>query len=354
MLVPAGVCLLAGLDAALLLLDLPAPVRLDRLPDVHGMLLVFGFVGTLVALERSIALGARWGMAAPAALGAGGLALLTPLPVQTGKALLAVGAATLVAVYGGLWRRLPGAAAAAQGEALLAQAGGAVAATGGTVLWLGGADVPVVLPWAVGFVVLTVAGERLELARVVTLDRERLRTFLVCAGLVFVTMPAALLWPDVGTPLMGAALVALVGWLARHDVARRTVHAHGQARFMAACLLAGYAWLAVAGTTWLLTGPAVDGPRYDAVVHAVFLGFTLSMIMAHAPVILPAVLRRPLPYHRWLWAPVALLQVSLLVRIGVGDARGLTAGWQLGGTLGIAAILLFAAVAVRTVLRAGR
>ena len=39
------------------------------------------------------------------------------------------------------------------------------------------------------------------------------------------------------------------------------------------------------------------GPAYDAVVHAVFLGFTLSMIMAHAPVILPAVLRRPLPYR---------------------------------------------------------
>jgi hypothetical protein len=62
---PAAICLLAGLDGAFLLLDLPAPVRLDRLPEVHGMLMVFGFVGTLVALERAVALGASWAFAAP-------------------------------------------------------------------------------------------------------------------------------------------------------------------------------------------------------------------------------------------------------------------------------------------------
>ena len=66
-LLPAGLSLLAGLDAALLLLHLPAPVTTTRLPEVHGMLLVLGFVGTLVALERAVALGARWGLIAPVA-----------------------------------------------------------------------------------------------------------------------------------------------------------------------------------------------------------------------------------------------------------------------------------------------
>ncbi len=42
----AGLSLLAGLDAALLLLGLPAPVTTERLPEVHGILLVIGFVGT--------------------------------------------------------------------------------------------------------------------------------------------------------------------------------------------------------------------------------------------------------------------------------------------------------------------
>jgi peptide chain release factor 1 len=39
MLAPAGLALLAGLDAALMLLGVPAPVRVDRLPEVHGMLM---------------------------------------------------------------------------------------------------------------------------------------------------------------------------------------------------------------------------------------------------------------------------------------------------------------------------
>ena len=55
-LLPAALALLAGLDAALMLLGLPAPVTAERLPDVHGMLLVLGFVGTLIALERAVAL----------------------------------------------------------------------------------------------------------------------------------------------------------------------------------------------------------------------------------------------------------------------------------------------------------
>lgn len=40
LLLPAGLALLSGLDAALLLLGLPAPVDAERLPEVHGMLMV--------------------------------------------------------------------------------------------------------------------------------------------------------------------------------------------------------------------------------------------------------------------------------------------------------------------------
>jgi hypothetical protein len=56
LMLPAGLALLAGLDAALLLLDLGARVRTERLPEVHGFLLVLGFVGTLISLERAVAL----------------------------------------------------------------------------------------------------------------------------------------------------------------------------------------------------------------------------------------------------------------------------------------------------------
>lgn len=346
LLAPAGIALLAGLDAALMLLDLPAPVRVDRLPEVHGMLMVLGFVGTLIALERAVALRRSLGFVAPALLGLGALVLLSPAPLVVGRGLLTAGAAALVGLYLPLWRRQ-------RDDAVLVQALGAVLALGAAVLWLGGADVPVLVPWLVGFVVLTIAGERLELARIAMGPSAGITLVLLASGLL-AGIVAALLWPRPGTALLAAALLVLTGWLAAHDVARRTIHTTGLTRYMAGCMLAGYCWLGLAGAIWMLGGPTLDGVRYDAVLHAVFLGFTLSMIMAHAPVILPAVLRRPLPYHPALIVPAVLLHGSLALRLWVGDALGSHDAWVTGGVFNIVAVLSFVAIAVGCAVRGTR
>jgi hypothetical protein len=165
---------------------------------------------------------------------------------------------------------------------------------------------------------------------------------------------ASLLWPRAGYPLLGLTLGALVAWLVSHDVARRTIRSTGLPRYMAGCMLAAYGWLGVAAATWLVGGRALEGPAYDAVVHAVFLGFTLSMVMAHAPVILPAVLRRPLPYHPVLVVPAALLHGSLVLRVWVGDALGSAEVWRIGSALNIAAVLLFTGCALWSATRAAR
>lgn len=345
-LVPGGVALLAGLDAALMLLGLPAPVSAARLPDVHGMLLVLGFVGTLISLERAVALGHRAGYLAPGLLGAGAVLLVSPAPLPVARAALLGGTVALVVVYVPLWRRQ-------RDDAVLVQALGAVLATGAATLWLADVAVPTLLPWLVGFVVLTIAGERLELARIAMGPGAGRILVLLSAALV-VTVTASLLWPALGTPAVGLGLVVLVAWLATHDVARRTVLSRGQVRFMAASMLAGYFWLAVAGAVWAVGGPAAEGVRYDAVVHAVFLGFTLSMVMAHAPVILPAVLRRPMPYHPVMLVPAAMLHASLALRLWVGDALGVPLAWQVGGALNIASLLGFVAVVAWSVTRSDR
>ena len=70
LLAPAGLAMLAGLDGALLLLGVPAPIRLDRLADVHGQLMVLGVVGTLVALERAVAVRRRLALSSPLLLAA--------------------------------------------------------------------------------------------------------------------------------------------------------------------------------------------------------------------------------------------------------------------------------------------
>jgi hypothetical protein len=339
------VALLAGLDAALLLIGVPAPVTADRLPEVHGMLLVVGFVGTLVALERAVALARPGALLAPALLGAGGVLLLTPAPLAAGRTVLLLGTLALVTVYVPLWRRQ-------RDEAVLLQALGAVHAAGAAALWLGGATTAVTLPWLCAFVVLTIAGERLELARLAMGGRGG--PLVLLAAALSLTVLAALLWPAVGAPLFGMTLAGLVVWLARHDVARHTVRATGASRFMGVAMLLGYLWLGVAAGVWLVGGPVTEGPAYDAVVHAVFLGFTLSMVMAHAPVILPAVLRRPAPYTSWCWLPLALLHSSLVVRVWVGDGLGVAATREVGGALNVVAVLLFVLVSAASAAGAGQ
>ena len=141
---------------------------------------------------------------------------------------------------------------------MLVQALGAVLAVGALLLWLGAVPVPLLLPWLVGFVVLTIGGERLELARL-AMGPHAGGILVLLAGGLLVGIVAALLWPAAGTALLGVALLALVGWLAAHDVARHTVRSPGLPRYMAACMLAGYAWLGVAGAIWLVAGPATAG-----------------------------------------------------------------------------------------------
>ncbi|MEU4419270.1 hypothetical protein AB0F81_01485 [Actinoplanes sp. NPDC024001] len=334
-----GFALATGLYAAMLLLAVPVPAPTTTLEQVHGPVMVFGFVGTLIALERAVALGARWALLGPACSGTGAFVLVLDGPSVPGYGLLMLASVVLLGVYRALWQRQPS-------VALLAQAAGAFAWYATTLLWLAGFAVAETVPWLAVFVVATIAGERLELAHVGLRDARAPRWFLAALFALVVGAAASTVAPAAGTQLFGAGLLAVTGWLVVYDVARRTVRATGLPRYIAVGLLAGYAWLALAGLLWAGIGAVLDGPQYDAVLHAVFLGFTMSMIFVHAPVILPAVLRRPLPYHRLLYVPLAVLHLSLLVRIGLGDAAGLEAVWRWAGVVNVAAVVSFAGCAL--------
>lgn len=372
LLLPGGLALLVGMDAGLTLAGVPAPIGSARLADLHGPLMVLGFLGTVIALERATALRTAWGFLAPGLTGAGALALaLLPDPLL-GRLLLAQGLLTLVLVYAALWRRN-------HDLTVAVQALGAVLATAAALL-LTRVEVTVALPLLVGFVVLTIAAERVELARL-AMPPGADRRLLLLAGVLTAAVLGTTAFPGpsalidlagsgglagvdgatlgglVSWRLLGLALLVLTAWLLRHDVARRTVRADGLPRFAAVALLLGYGWLLVAALGLLLVGRPAGG-TYDVVVHATFLGYALSMVLAHAPVILPAVLRVRLPYHRAMWVPLLLLHVTLLARVVslglVGLGLPALPVWQLALAGNVAALLLFLLTAVVTGLRAGR
>ncbi|RIK98251.1 MAG: hypothetical protein DCC71_21105, partial [Proteobacteria bacterium] len=150
----------------------------------------------------------------------------------------------------------------------------------------------------------------------------------------------SLVAPPAGARVGGAGWIGLALWLARFDLARKSLRRGGLPQFMARTLLAGYAWLAVAGALALAFGAPQAGPHYDAILHALFLGFVFAMIFAHAPVIFPAVAGRPIPFRPRFYAHVALLHAGLLLRVA-GDLGGSFEARQWGGALNVAAVLLF-------------
>ncbi|HUW77347.1 MAG TPA: hypothetical protein VMV52_01195 [Candidatus Nanopelagicaceae bacterium] len=331
-----GVALLAGLWAGLLLLKLEIPSPRPDFKEVHGPLMVLGFFGTLIALERAVALGDRAGYLSPASAGLGGVALAVGLPILIGQLLLALGGLGLLALYIGASNR--------QASLHLGvMAVGALSWIVAVLAWIAGRDVALLVPFLAGFVVLTIAGERLELARVIRVSGAARIGFILAVGIFAFGSMLSLATVSLGVRIAGAGLIALAFWLARNDVARRTVRQSGLTRYMAVCLLAGYAWLATAGVLWLSFGALSDGRAFDAMLHALFLGFVMGMVFAHAPVIVPAVFRVAMPYRSRFYCHFYLLHASLLIRLVGGDLAGDRLCVQIGGVLNEVAVLAFLA-----------
>ncbi|MFO7251665.1 MAG: hypothetical protein DIU60_013015 [Actinomycetes bacterium] len=340
----AALALAAGLWGGLARLEV-APAPREAFAAEHGPLMALGFLGTLIALERAVSLRRRWAYVAPALGGLGAIALAAGLGTA-GRLALTAAAGWLVACYVVVvLERRPG-------RAVGVQLTGALAWYGGGLLWLRGHPVADLVPWLAAFLVLTIAGERLELAHAAFLRRRAADGLIATAGLLVAGVLTAVPLPSAGWRITGVGMLALAAWLGVHDVARRTVRAAGLTRFSAVCLLGGYAWLAVGGLLWAVAGRP-DGGLYDAALHAVFLGFVMSMVFGHAPVILPAVLRVRLPYRPAMYGPLALLHLALAARVA-GDLAGFEPARAAGGVLGEVALVAFACCAAAAAVRARR
>jgi len=334
------VALFAGIGAGLVRLGWPMPTVIAGVAALHGPLMVCGFFGVVISLERAVAIARPWAYAAPLAAGLGTAALLHGAASATPWLVLAASALLLAASLQALARQREG--------FMLVIVLGAACWCVGTAMWALGAPVHRVVGWWIGFLVLTIAGERLELSRFLPPSATARRVF---AAIVVGLLGALLAWPLAWAPnVFGAALLALAGWLLRQDIARRTVRQQGLTRFIAVCLLAGYFWLAAGGAVIAIAGLAPGNRAYDASLHALLLGFVFSMVFGHAPIIFPAVLRVAVPYHPVFYAPLVLLHASLALRVG-GAAANVFDAMRWGALGSALALLAFILVTLSAVVR---
>lgn len=259
----------------------------------HGALMICGLFGTLISLERAVAINKPWPWLAPLFAVCGVLLLLLSKPAA--PILFTLAALTLSLACIKLWL----------GQRVLHLAVLAISALLwllGNGLWLSSGSILVALPAWLAFLILTIAAERLELSRFLPTPRGARHAFVLLLLLVLIGL----------LPQCNAAfalgLFGLACWLLRYDIVRHTLKQAGLPRYIAVCLAVGYVWLGV--------GAALCLSDYrDAMLHALLLGFVVSMVFGHAPIILPAVARLRIPYHPVLYLPLLLLHLTLAIRV---------------------------------------
>jgi len=332
LLILAGAGLLTGLYTGIWRLGLPWQSHHLLSPLLHGPLMINGFLGTLIGLERAAALERKWSLGAPVFFALATLALLFSFGMAA-KLLWIVGSAFLLLIMVLLYRM--------QAETYhLIMVLGACSLLIGNILFLAGHPIFNLVAWWAGFLLLTIFAERLELNRIMRPPQKARQIFLGLTLLWIFGVAITFMSRRTGWAIASTSLIAQALWLFKYDVARRTIKTSGWTRYSAICLLTGYGWLVAAGLFGLWHGLPTAGLLYDAQLHMIFVGFVFSMIFAHASVIIPSLSGKLVRWHAYFYLPLMLLHAFLLLRIA-GDI--MVEPWirRLGGYGNVLAILLF-------------
>ncbi|MDL2339062.1 MAG: hypothetical protein QFE16_14575 [Pseudomonadota bacterium] len=341
----AALNLLAGASGGLARFGLATP---PAAVGVHGAVMACGFFGTLIALERAVALRRFAGLIAPLAAGVGGVLAWALHAEPAAQMAWAIAAIALVGLYlyAGFTR--------AWSLPLAVELCGALCWGVGTAAWAAGDLASGVTGWT-AFLVLTIAAERRELTRMLHLPVRAHRLFMlvIALALAAVTLGVAdSFGADTGASvnaLWWTSCALLAMWLLRWDIAPRQWRRPGWLGHTAQCLTVGYVWL-LAGALLGLAGLRWPEGATALARHAVLLGFVFAMVFGHAPIILPALAHVRPVYSAWARVPIWILSASLLVR-GAAIAAGSGLGLALAGAGHALAIAWFAGAMVFGVTR---
>jgi hypothetical protein len=293
--------LLAGLTAGLTRIGWE--LEIPRLAPSHGAIMVGGFLGTLIALEKLIPLKNKLLYLIPVLSGG---SLIMFFVGMSQEAILMITTASLflsgVFVYYYVKHR--------ELQYLIMLAG-ALCWLIGNVLLYSRNFYPLSFPLWLGFILLIIVGERIEITKFLPVTKKE--KSILFALLIGYVLSSFLSFHGIGNIVAALSLIGISLWLLRYDVITISISKHGLTRYVAVALLCGYMALLLCGVFLISLRDSIMS--YDTVVHTFFLGFVFSMIFAHGPIILPGVLGISLkPYHKVFYLWLIVLQVSWLTR----------------------------------------
>lgn len=316
--------------------DLPAA----NLAGDHGALMTGSFAGTLICLERSIMCTNKWWKLLPVINGLSIILFLLHFP-QLAYIFLIAGSTGLLALRFIYYKKSP-----TLTHLILIM--GAFAWLTGNLILFNQHSYPSAVKWWMLFLLWTILSERLGLNQLPSASAHKKIPlyFIIIINVAGVLLPFH--W--YGNELFAISLAGLSAWLLAFDRGFHAVKKPGQQRYTGLWLMMGYIWLMITAA-WLLFRP--DAPyAYDGALHSFFVGFMLSMVFCHIPVIFPVIFRINISlYHPVLFILMALFHLSLALRIG-GDALLHHESRKWGAMInGIIIILFFVFTAMIIIIR---
>jgi len=345
-LVTAMISLIVGLLASLWRLGVNLGTYEPTIAQLHGPLMVSAFLGTLIGIERAVSWKSVFSALAPISSAMGIIAVALYPHSHWPLLLFVISAAALTVLFFQVGWQF-------KARHLLVMGLGAIHWLVGNALWFSGTPFPKLVLWWMGFLMLTIVGERLELNRL--LPQNIKATLMFWAGILFMIIGTLF------TPIhftLGVRVVALgwilAGiWLLRHDITRHTIKSTGLARFIAVSLISGYVWMILGGIIALWAGLPSGGFYYDAILHTILVGFVFSMIFGHAPIIFPAILKLKIVYQPYFYGHLFLLHLGLVIRVA-GDLIHSVYLKQIGGVINVIAVLVFLMATASSVILGAR
>jgi len=302
----------------------------------HGPSMVVGFLGTLVALERVVAIDRWWAYPIAWTMAGAGVLLLCGASTYVVGLVFCCGAALLAVLLGAYAVRGRSSELALMGAAAFGLAVGCL-------LWAWYSDVRGAVPWWTAFLVVTIAAERRELSKWNRRWKQVGIVFWPAVGAAGIGAVFTLVADEAGWRLTGAAWLLLALLLLWGDVILQFLAARGVQRFVALALAWGYGWLGLGGALWLLSPPVAGfGVPYDRALHSIYVGFVLSIVFAHAPLVAGSILGLTVVFTRLSYVPLLVLHASVALRI-YGDLVDAPLAVTAGGIGHAVALLLQAA-----------
>jgi hypothetical protein len=304
----------------------------------HGAIMVGGFLGTLIALEKIIPIKRKILYTIPVLNTLSVLFFFLDQP-KISIWILIVSSISLGLVFMYYFR-------IQHSVIFILMLAGSICWAVGNVLLLTKQFYPLAFPWWLAFALFIIVAERLDLTKFLPVSEINKK---VPVGLLFLYIAGILFsFHGIGNLICGFSVIAISVWLLRYDLIAINLKKNSMPKFIALALLAGYISLLLTGIFFFTLGD--HWLTYDALVHSFFLGFVFSMIFAHGPMILPGIMGvNTAPFNRILYLWLILLQASWLMRI-LADVLIELELRKISGLLSAAAILgYFISMAVLTI-----